>query len=196
MDPNSTSPRQGRAAWTEIVRADPITSLLADGALLVTPGTGTVLALNTSGACIYEALSHGQSLGQMTTTLTTRFGIDRERAEKDIEAFLATEPVETQVTGLVVEESPFRFARSGEGFVVTHCGRRCLDIDIDGRMITIAPGLSVAEARDATFWVTSKLAVLQGTPVLHASAVRVRDLGSLAFAGRSGAGKTTLAHAF
>jgi hypothetical protein len=196
MDPDSTFARHGRAAWTEIVHAAPIVRYFADGALLVTPETGTMLALNASGSAIYSGFSQGQSPGEIATALTTRFGISRERAEKDVQAFLATEPTAATGTSLVVEDSPFRFARRGEGFVVTREGRPCLDIAPDGREMTIAPGLSWAEAREAAFWVTAKLAILQGTPVLHASAVRAAGPGALAFAGRSGAGKTTMAHAF
>jgi hypothetical protein len=196
MVPDSTFSRRGLAAWTEIVHAEPILQHFADGALLVTPEIGTMLALNASGAGVYEGLSRGESPGEIAAGLAARFGISRDQAETDVAAFLATEPVAGPGTSLLIEDSPFRFAKLDERFVVTREDRPCLDISLDGRIVTVAPGLSLDDARDAAFWVTAKLAVLQGTPVLHASAVRTIGPGALAFAGRSGAGKTTLAHAF
>ena len=195
MAPDSRLPHSGQAAWTAIVHASPVVKYVGDGALLITPGTGVLLALNGSGACVYAGLSRGQSLGEISAGLASRFGISRERAANDVESFLASEPVAAG-SRLAIDESPFRFAGRGHDFVVTRDDRSCLEIALDGQTMTIVPTISAALAKEAVRWATAKLAILQGRPVLHASAVRASAQGALAFSGRSGAGKTTLAHAF
>jgi len=113
-----------------------------------------------------------------------------------VETFLADTLAErasalTEVAA--IDDNSFHFAARNDGFVVLSGDRQFLEVGPDGKMLTISEGLSAPEARNAVRWVTAKLAVLHGSLVFHASAVRFGDGRAIAFAGRSGAGKTTLA---
>lgn len=47
------------------------------------------LGVNPSGAVLWPLLAHGAHREELVQALTTRFGIDRQRAAEDVEAFLA-----------------------------------------------------------------------------------------------------------
>jgi len=183
--------------WAHFLATATVVRFFDDGALLVAPDTGTLLSLNRSGASIYDALARGCSATEISTALSERFGIAREQAERDIRVFLGSEPIgKAEFNPAAIETSRFRFARCDIGYVVTRDGRVCLDVDVNGRTLSIAPTIPFPEAREAALWVTTKLAILQGRPILHASAIRTEGGASIAFAGYSGAGKTSLGHAF
>jgi coenzyme PQQ synthesis protein D (PqqD) len=50
--------------------------------------TSTYLAVNKTGASLWQALIEGASREQLVARLEERFGVDRERAEGDLDAFL------------------------------------------------------------------------------------------------------------
>jgi len=157
--------------------------------------TGTVLALNRAGTIIYRGLLGGQPAQTIAEALASRFGISDQRALADVETFMASPPAQSSSSAAdaATDDKSFQFAAHGDGFVVFAGDRQFLEIGPEGETLTIGEGLSAPDARSAVRWVTAKLAALHGTPAFHASAVRLGDGAAIAFAGRSGAGKTTLA---
>jgi 2-keto-3-deoxy-L-rhamnonate aldolase RhmA len=51
--------------------------------------TSTYISANPSGMALWEALSEGTSREALAERLVDAFGIDRERAAADVDAFLA-----------------------------------------------------------------------------------------------------------
>ncbi|HEY1358341.1 MAG TPA: PqqD family protein [Thermoleophilaceae bacterium] len=50
--------------------------------------TSTYVAINSTGASLWPALIEGASRDDLVSTLEQRFGLDRARAEGDLDAFL------------------------------------------------------------------------------------------------------------
>ncbi len=50
--------------------------------------TSTYVAINRTGASLWPALIEGASREELVSTLEQRFGLDRARAEGDLDAFL------------------------------------------------------------------------------------------------------------
>jgi hypothetical protein len=50
--------------------------------------TSTYVAINSTGASLWPALIEGASRDDLVSTLEERFGLDRARAEGDLDAFL------------------------------------------------------------------------------------------------------------
>jgi hypothetical protein len=92
---------------------------------------------------------------------------------------------------------PFRYRRHEDGYALVDDDRIVLTLDASGRRLRLCvPAETLRFALvDYLRAVTPKLLTLRGTTVLHASACLLPD-GLCAFSGRSGAGKTTTAHAF
>lgn len=49
---------------------------------------GVYLAVNGSGSVVWTALQHGASLTQLTDAVCDEYGLDRERGERDVAAFV------------------------------------------------------------------------------------------------------------
>lgn len=72
--------RPGAVEWRE-----------ADGEVVALDlRTSTYLGVNETGALLWPALIEGASRGQLVARLEDSFGIDRARAEGDVDAFLGT----------------------------------------------------------------------------------------------------------
>ncbi|MGH9104680.1 MAG: hypothetical protein ACRDZX_02365 [Acidimicrobiales bacterium] len=113
----------------------------------------------------------------------------------------ATKPVGTSPPGPVVadlrvgDRALYTVYRSAEGYLVRAHGTCEFRVDRDATSVVCEPGPGCTEGLVAVLvggTVASFLLTLRGYAVLHASAVRWRGQ-TLAFVGRSGKGKTTLA---
>jgi hypothetical protein len=117
--------------------------------------------------------------------------VSTERAARDVRALEKATLSRRSRRSASRPRAPFRIV--GEEVVVRQRGTAVLKLDIrTGRCVDVDPGKGHEEALRL---VAPHALTLQGTHVLHASAVEVQ--GSLyAFTGGSGAGKTTLASMF
>jgi coenzyme PQQ synthesis protein D (PqqD) len=52
--------------------------------------TSTYLGVNKTGASVWPALAEGATRAELVARLEEKFGVDRARAEKDLDAFLET----------------------------------------------------------------------------------------------------------
>jgi hypothetical protein len=164
-----------------------------DGAVVIDIDSGDLLQLNSTGALVYRHLARGADVEATAGFLAEEFGIPTVQARADVSSFLHLKAA--VVLGRQPgDPSPFEYIVSGDTATVRRLGVPVLHVHPSGRWITLEQGLTEA-TRAALLWVVPKLLVLQGFPVLHASAVSVAGT-CVAFSGASGAGKTTLAHAF
>ena len=185
---------QESAPWIRAARGGRhLLRQLPDGAVVIDVDTGDLLQLNSTGALVYDHLVRGADVEATAEFLAARFGIPMVQARADVASFLQLEAA--VVLGRQPgDPSPFEYVPTGEAFTVHRLGVPVLHVHPSGRSITLEKGLTDA-TRAALLWVIPKVLVLQGFPVLHASAVSVAGK-CVAFSGPSGAGKTTLAHAF
>ncbi len=47
-----------------------------------------LIALNTTGRCVWELLAEDQSVEDLTEVVAERFDVDKDRARADVQAFL------------------------------------------------------------------------------------------------------------
>jgi hypothetical protein len=164
------------------------------GGVVVDLETGNYYKVDAEAAATCAALARGDE-DEAATELVSRFGIARAHAERivaDTRAGLETAPVVGVPTG------PYHFYREEGGFGLWHNGERVL-IVTDGELEILAPPeRRAAPSPHLEFYVRAlapKILFIRGVSVLHASACAAN--GKLvAFAGMSGAGKTTTVRAF
>ena len=71
--------RQEGVAWTDV-----------DGEIVaLDEATAEYLAANEAGGLLWRALAHGATRDELATRLAEEFGIERERALADTDAFVA-----------------------------------------------------------------------------------------------------------
>ena len=164
----------------------------ADGsALLVDLDSGEIRRLNRSASWIAGRLLAGAAPpSAIEKALADRFGITVERARSDITSV---------ADALRREAEPPRprsvhFAREDKAFVLVANGVRLALLDPEGGWVEPLPAEPGA-ARHALSCALPHVLVLGRVPVLHAAAVEVEGR-CIAFAGATGAGKTTLAECF
>ena len=164
------------------------------GGVVVDLDTGNYFRVDAKAAAACAALTRADDAGAVNE-LTASFGVARAHAERlvaDIRAGLATAPVVGPPTG------PYHFHREEGGFALWHNGERVLVVT-DGNLDVSFPD----ERREdpgprLEFYVRAlapKILFIRGISVLHASACAANGR-LVAFAGMSGAGKTTTAGAF
>lgn len=86
------------------VRVSPLVraSTTADGLVLLDVRGGLVLASNVVGARIWQLIEDERGTGEIAICIAAEFGIDRERAARDVGAFVAA----LSARGIVVEANP------------------------------------------------------------------------------------------
>jgi len=73
-----------------------------EGGLVVLPDQSVVKVLNPVGSKIYSMLDGTNSVDQIVDAIVEDFEVDRERAAKDVEAFLD----ELEAEGMLAMEEP------------------------------------------------------------------------------------------
>jgi hypothetical protein len=170
---------------------------IEDEGVLVDRDRGGVFRLNRTACTIWASMIGGASLPEIVAKVARQYGIDGERAERDTLAALAG--VESCGPPNVDQPQPSagRWDQTAAGYVLIEDGEKTCEIDRVGAWIKVAPGQAQSEtqARLRIRSVVTRVLALRGVRVLHASAVDIAGKLTV-FTGRSGAGKTTTAHAF
>jgi hypothetical protein len=157
--------------------------------------TGNYFRLNAPATAICEALAAAHHREEALERVARDLAIERAQAEESIAA-LERELAQAPVRG--VPQGSYLFVPSDDGYSLWHEGREVIQVDGDDLTIRIPSGQRTYSDRSLGLYVRAlapKLLFLRGIDVLHAAAVLV-DGKLLAFAGESGAGKTTTARAF
>jgi hypothetical protein len=164
------------------------------GGVVVDLETGNYFRVDAKAAAACAALTRA-STEEAASELAARFGVGYAHAQRivaDTRASLEAAPVVGAPTG------PYHFYREEGGYGLWHKGERVLLVT-DGELDIIVPEERRAERSSRLeFYVRAlapKILFIRGVSVLHASACAGN--GKLvAFAGMSGAGKTTTVQAF
>jgi hypothetical protein len=167
-------------------------AVLPDGGVLLDMDSGGLYELNESGCTIWEGLIRHGSREQAAQELSEQFEIPREQAARDVAMAVASAAAPSRQEGF----SPLWFHRAGDRhYEIAYRSGPLLSIDLDTEHVqAVGPLPPVSQLAQAFRLVAAKI-LSRDEVVLHASAVRLR--GTLrAFAGTSGAGKTTTARAF
>lgn len=164
-----------------------------DSGVLLDLGTGAFYRLNPVASRIGASLSQGKTVSEAASELVESFRLTPDQAARDVAELLAG--LQEEVPTL--DENPITFEAVTGGFLLRSQGRPLARIDPLGRTLRLEAGPIAKQADVARYlhWAVPHLLVLRRQPVLHASAIEYRD-GVLAFAGPSGAGKTSTANAF
>ena len=164
-----------------------------DAGVLLDLRTGAFYRLNPVASRICASFSQGKTVSDAASELVESFRLTPEEAARDVTELLAR----LQEDGPALAPNPITFEAVTDGFLLRWQGRPIARIDSLGRTLRLEAGPIAKQADVARYldWAVPHLLVLQRQPVLHASAIEYRD-GVLAFAGPSGAGKTSTAHAF
>jgi hypothetical protein len=167
-------------------------AVLPDGGVLLDIQSGGFFELNETGCTIWEGLIRHGSQDQAARELTDLFGISREQAARDVALAVASAATPAHQEG----GAPLWFHRADDRhYQIVYRAGPVLSIDLGAETVRGAGAeLPQAELAQAFRLVAAKVLSREGF-VLHASAVR-RGAELRAFAGESGAGKTTTAHAF
>jgi hypothetical protein len=166
-----------------------------DGAVLVDLESGTYFELNATAREACAALLHAADRRDAEARLGARLGTSAEEARSLIDAVLAELAGAPDAPATFA--GPFRYSRHGDVYVLEDEGRPVLETRPRARELRLSaaatglrfPMLEYVRA------VTPKLLGLAGVTVFHAAACRWSGR-SVAFAGASGAGKTTTMRAF
>ncbi len=160
--------------------------------LLLDLVSGNLFELNQSAALVWSRALAGAPANAVAETLASRYGLPLSAAREDVDRALALDPAGASND----LDGPYLYARSAGGYLLSHDSLPLLRVDEDGRSVQSADAEPAAR-RD---WpmilqaIAPKLLSLRGHLVLHSSAVLLGQ-SILAFAGKSGAGKTTTARA-
>jgi hypothetical protein len=167
-------------------------AVLPDGGVLLDIETGGLYELNESGCAIWESLIQHGSREQATRELAETFAIPPEQAARDVAMAVASAAAPSRQEGF----SPLWFHRAGDRhYEVAYRSGPVLAIDLEFETVRALDRLpDINQLAQAFRLVAAKVLSRDGV-VLHASAVRFRS-ELRAFAGSSGAGKTTTARAF
>ena len=86
------------------VRVSPLVrgSINSDGLVLLDLQGGVVLASNVVGACIWQLIEERRDTPEIARRVAAEFGVDRDRAARDVDAFIAA----LFSRGLVSREEP------------------------------------------------------------------------------------------
>jgi Coenzyme PQQ synthesis protein D (PqqD) len=161
------------------------------GALLLDLRSGQISRLNRSAAFVWRHHLTGVSASEIAELLSQRFGVPLDVATRDAAlALVAPAPVSASPAA-----SEFRYERSSLGYRYLRSDKPLFEIRDDGTTLALVDTHAThAEMRIYLRNVAPKILSLRGHIVLHAAAVAMAE-GVVAFAGESGAGKTTTARA-
>lgn len=165
-----------------------------DGGVVVDLVTGNYFRLNSTAATICEALLGERSEGDARSRLCADLQVPMEEAERLVSQ-VGTSLQSPQFHGPI--QGSYHFYPNETGYELRHGSRSVLEVRRDGTEIQVAAGVGVASEAQLELYVRAlapKLLFQLGFNVLHAASVRASRC--IAFAGVSGAGKTTTARAF
>jgi len=167
----------------------------ASGGVIVDLATGNYFRVNRTAATICETLRSTGDVGEAEARVSRELRISADEARKamgEVIALLAAPAVHGEIQG------SYHFYPANGGYGLWH-GERCvLQVDSGAQTIRLATGAATAAESQIELYLRAlapKLLFQRGVTVLHASACAAA--GKLfAFAGVSGAGKTTTVRAF
>jgi hypothetical protein len=158
--------------------------------------TGNYFLLDELALRVCEAMTANGDAAAVAASVAagTAIGIDRARQAVDsVRLALDTAPVRGTPTG------PYHFHPDGKDrYALWHDGVRVLEVHGSDWDIAVRAGTPIRDHPLLEFYVRAlapKIMFLRGIAAIHASACAVGDR-VLAFAGASGAGKTTTVRAF
>jgi hypothetical protein len=166
----------------------------SSGGVVVDLHTGNYFRVDTAAAEVCDVLMNDDSKG-VADEVARRLKLPRAQAAMavtDTLSALATARVHGPLNG------PYHFHPEESGFGLWHAGKRVLAVESNDLNIYIPEGAGSERSPLLEFYVRAlapKLMFLIGLTVLHASACKIGN-SLVAFAGPSGAGKTTTARAF
>jgi hypothetical protein len=166
------------------------------GGVVVDLETGNYFQVDASAAIACAALVEGDRASAAREIART-LDLTPEHAARfiaDTRAALDSAPVRGTPTG------PYHFHpdENGHGHGLWHAGKRVLAVTEPDLTVSVVPGQGVEASPLLEFYVRAvapKIMFTRGLSVLHASACGL-DGTLIAFAGQSGAGKTTTVRAF
>jgi hypothetical protein len=164
---------------------------LPEGGLLLETSGGMVYSLNRSATSIWKAHLEGEGNEAIAANLAARHGMTQDIALQDVEEALLPPSDYVQPW-----PSDFRYERRSDGYAFSYRGDVAFEIEEHGTTLRAGDLIRArpAMAQQLLLAVVPKILALRGYLVLHASAVEVGET-VVAFAGPSGAGKTTTARA-
>jgi len=165
------------------------------GGVIVDLVTGNYFRVNTSAAVICEILRSTDDRARALSHVGQELGIDPEEAGRALSGVIATLSAPS-VRGEI--QGSYHFFPAGDGYELWHGDHRVLQVDGGSLEIRLASGAETTNVAQLELYVRAlapKLLFQGGVTVLHASACLAAGT-LIAFAGLSGAGKTTTAKAF
>jgi hypothetical protein len=163
------------------------------GGVVIDLSSGNYFRVNRTAALVCDALLQG---GSAEDRLADELNVSREEASAliaEVKAGLSGPPVRTTPPGA------YHFFPVDDGYVLRHGERTVLEVDQAGATIRLPKNDPLQDPNLLEFYVRAlapKLLFQRGVTVLHASACLTKRGRLLAFAGLSGAGKTTTARTF
>jgi hypothetical protein len=167
----------------------------AAGGVVVDLETGNYFRVDAPAAEVCEVLRTTADPDAAANEVAARLDLPRAHAATmlaDTRAALAAAPARGTPAG------PYHFHPQPGGYGLWHAGRCVLTVGGDDAEIRVSPGEDAERSPRLEFYVRAlapKLMYQRGLSVLHASACAIGH-SVVAFAGPSGAGKTTTARAF
>jgi hypothetical protein len=161
------------------------------GALMLDLVSGAIVELNESGKAIWQRALDGASEAKIAADLAARHALDLDTAARHVREALGA-PFDGFPEA---PPSDFHYERRGNQYVFTFRGDDAFLVDEGGQTVTLIAAPTSVSLSYLLHAIAPKVIALRGQSVLHASAVA---LGGriFAFAGLSGAGKTSTARAF
>jgi len=164
------------------------------GGVIVDLETGNYFRVDTSAATACAALIESD-VASATREVAEQLAISPEHAQMliaDTRAALSAAPVRGTPTG------PYHFYPEENGYGLWHAGKRVLAVSAPDLEVSVPLGLGIESSPLLEFYVRAlapKIMFARGLSVLHAAACSLNGT-LIAFAGQSGAGKTTTVRAF
>jgi hypothetical protein len=178
---------------TEAFEARFALARFSTGAVVVDLGSGNYYRVNGTAALVCDALLQG---GDAVGRVANEFQVGRPEASAliaEVVTGLSAPPVRSTPPGA------YHFFPVEEGYVLRHGDRSVLEVDASGKTIRLSAGDLARDSTLLEFYVRAlapKLLFQRHVMVVHASSCLMASGGLIAFAGLSGAGKTTTARAF
>jgi len=166
---------------------------LSSGGVLLDLETGDLFSLNDTATRIWERRLSGLSVEAIAADLATAHGLPASLAARHVSSALRLVSGSSSVT---TDPNGYAYERVATGYVFSRHGSPILLVDERSQSIRLqATSTQERDVIEALWAISPKLLALGGGGlVLHASAVVARG-AVIAFAGESGAGKTTTAMA-
>lgn len=172
-----------------------LVQVFSSGGVIVDLETGNYFRVDARAAIACSALIETSTSTAAADEVARQLAITPEHAQRiiaDTRAALDAAPVRGIPTG------PYHFYPEESGYGLWHAGKRVLAVMSPDLDVCVPPGLGVEKSPLLEFYVRAvapKIMFMRGLSVLHASVCNVKGK-LLAFAGQSGAGKTTTVRAF